>query len=286
MEEQIQRPVLAVTDFTDRGACAVLHAIQLADTLHRDLYIPHVIDDNSKALFKSKKPEAAINEKLTGIAKEIKEKHPAIKVKGITLDGCPCEVINQTSHEIDAVFIVVGIHGRGDVQHYMTPKYATELIKKSRVPYIVVQQKPPVVNQYKKVILSVDYAKENKEKALWGAFFSKRYGSLVYMTMFDEDDEWIRHKSENNLKFNEKILKEISAEYRIHRLLKTHKRIEDASVAQAAFLEAGLLIILNTRRYNIRDYLFGPAERKIIANKEQLPVMCINSREDLYLPCL
>jgi len=43
---------------------------------------------------------------------------------------------------------------------------------------------------------------------------------------------------------------------------------------------------MNTAFYSLFDYIAGPPEKTLIVNKFQIPVLCINPRDDLYVMCV
>jgi len=74
--------------------------------------------------------------------------------------------------------------------------------------------------------------------------------------------------------------------YRIHELEGGCWDIHEKSLDFAQKTEAGLIIIMMTKNYGLFDYILGPYEKKFIKENKNIPVMCINSRDDLYVPCI
>jgi len=46
-----------------------------------------------------------------------------------------------------------------------------------------------------------------------------------------------------------------------------------------------MVVIMATKEIAVDDFIFGLKEKSIIDNKYKMPVMLINPRDNLYLPC-
>jgi hypothetical protein len=46
-----------------------------------------------------------------------------------------------------------------------------------------------------------------------------------------------------------------------------------------------VMLFLMTEHYSLIDLLFGPVENKILGNKENVPVLCLNARDDTFVLC-
>jgi hypothetical protein len=40
-----------------------------------------------------------------------------------------------------------------------------------------------------------------------------------------------------------------------------------------------------TEHFSLIDFLFGPVENRILGNKKNIPVLCLNAREDIFVLC-
>ena len=87
-------------------------------------------------------------------------------------------------------------------------------------------------------------------------------------------------KIQNNLTFAKKYLGNKDIEFEIH-----ESRAKGSFVKQtldfSKYIEADLIIIVITKDIGLNDYMFGADEQKLIANNQEIPVMCIQPRTDL-----
>jgi hypothetical protein len=46
-----------------------------------------------------------------------------------------------------------------------------------------------------------------------------------------------------------------------------------------------VMLFLMTEHFSLVDLFFGPVENRILGNKENIPVLCLNAREDIFVLC-
>ena len=98
-------------------------------------------------------------------------------------------------------------------------------------------------------------------------------------------DEFFLRQLNNNLKFIKKIFENFEVNYNIIKTAEKQNTIDKAAIRTAKEENAGLVIILSTKSYDIIDLLSGPKELALITNNENISVMCLNQRDDLYVMC-
>jgi len=280
MEQNSGQHILVYTDFTEAGDIAVEHGASIAKIFNKELSILHVIDDNTKSMFGSKNTGEAVFSALQETCADIANKYD-LKVNIHSSDETRCNVINELSQNIDAMMVIMGIHGRNEIQ-YLTPKYALKIIRNSKVPFLMVQKKGSKDNQYKNIVISVNHLKETKEKISWASYFGKLNNSIVHILVSKGNDI----QTKNNVLFAKKIFKEFNTEFKTYNTEKSWVKLDKYALTFARQFESVFIIIMTTKQYDIPDHIFGPAEQRIISNKSGIPVMCLNSRTDLYVPCV
>lgn len=280
MEENKGQQILVYNDFTEAGEHAVLHGTEMAKIFNKELSVLHVIDDNTKSFFKSKNIEEEVFNELEKIAAKIRDDHN-IDVNIYSSDESRCSVINEISQRIDAMMVIMGVHGRNDIQ-YLTPKYALKIIRNSKVPYFLAQKKIHKNKEYRNVIISVNHLKETKEKISWASYFGKLQNSFIHILIPKENDV----QTNNNVLFAKKIFKDFNTEFETYDTGKSWMKLDVYALNFAQQFDSVFLIILTTKQYDLFDHIFGSAEQRIISNKYQIPVMCLNARTDLYIPCV
>ncbi len=274
------KQILVYTDFTQVGKKAIAHAIQITKIFKGDLHLMHIIDDNTYRLFKKKDAEVETKKELERIQTEIKNTHN-IDCQTIIEQGCTCEEINSTAEKLSVAIIVLGIHQSNQLQ-YLTPKNAIKIIKKSRIPFLCVQENTTVENSYDKIILPLNFLKEAKEKVSWAAYFGKLNSAEINILLPVKTDEYIN----NNLIFAKKFFKQFGVNFSIKHEGKTAFHIDSQAIKYSSKNGKPMVIIINKKKMSLLDYIFGPSEKKFIGNKYNIPVLSLNPRDDLFVPCI
>jgi len=272
--------ILAYTDFTEVGEKSILWAIFLAKKFKRNLQIIHVINENTYNYFSKSEAHFEVKETLEEYCKTIKADHN-INCEYFVDEGCTCTIINSLAERVDAFLIVLGTHGENDPQ-FLSGQSAVKIIRKSRIPYFVVQKNSPVPDDDKNIAMSLNSLKEMKEKTGWVTYFAKNIKIWIDIIYYDINDPQLK----NNLKFCVKFFEKYDLVFKNHILPKDRTPINTAAL-KIAFEEDSLcLAIITTKEENILHKIFGFPETKLISNSVGIPILCINPKKDLYIPCL
>lgn len=268
MEENKAGKILVTWDFTEMSENALAHAVKIARPSNNAIALIHIVK-------KKKEIEEAEN-KLSVVADETFKKY-GIRPDTIVREGTIFTTIGETASEIDATLVIMGTHGIRGMQKF-TGSWALKVIVSSPVPFIVVQE-APVSDKFENVVFPVDFRGENKEKLNWVNYLSKLYKFKLRLIKPLVTDDGFKHKINNNLLFAKKILDSIGIDYDINTGEGTDLAVETMKFAEQ--INADLILIMTTKDIDIKDYVFGANEQKIIANPSKIPVMCVNPREDL-----
>ena len=136
---------------------------------------------------------------------------------------------------------------------------------------------------YKHILLPLDIERQNKEKALWAGYFSRFYGSGIHILYPKYKDEGLAKLVNDNVAFVEKLYENLEVTYEKHET-QPQSYLDAYALEFAPQVKAGASVIMMTRYYTLGDVLTGPRERKIIGSSD-LPILCINQRDDLYVLC-
>jgi nucleotide-binding universal stress UspA family protein len=256
--------ILVPTDFTKVAECALNHAIQLATTLHTDVFLLHVIE-------KEKERENA-NSKLADIIRNV-AKTSSVKITPHIKLGNIFDDIGGVAKEHKAQFIIMGTHGVKGMQH-ITGSYALKVITNSVVPFIVVQERG-IKDGYFNIVCPMDLSKETKQKIDLTVQVAKHFNSKVYLCSPHETDEFFINTIKRNLSFAEKQFKinGISCESKI---FEEKGNFVKQTLQLSAAVNADLITIINGQEAGVHEYIAGTEERQFITNEAQIPVMCIN----------
>ncbi|HOZ30699.1 MAG TPA: universal stress protein [Bacteroidales bacterium] len=280
MKDKKVQNILAYTDFTEVGEKTIQWAVFLAKKFQRNLQIVHVINENTYNYFNKNEAHFEVKETLEEYCKTIKEDHN-VDCEYFVDEGCTCTIINSLAERVDAFLIIIGTHGKSDPQ-FLSGQSAVKIIRKSRIPYFVVQKKSPIPDDTKNIAMSLNSLKEMKEKTGWVTYFAKNIKTWIDIIYYEIDDS----RLVSNISFCKKFFEKYELVYKKHILPKSRTSINKASL-KIAFEENSLcLAIITTKEENLIHKIFGFPETKIISNSIGIPVLCVNPKKDLYVPCL
>jgi nucleotide-binding universal stress UspA family protein len=264
--EKIDRPIIVPWDFTEVAQNAFLHALNFAKTLEVNIALLHITDSEEEIPEK----EQALQQTAERLSKEY-GKRPHCIVK----EGSIFTTIGEVATLYNAELIIMGTHGIKGAQKLFGSR-AVKVVVSSRIPFLIVQDKP-VKDKLEKILLPIDFKKENKEKANWIFHLSTRFQSNVTIFKSHPRDRGFKKKLVSNMKYIEHFLKTRDVEYDIV-ACQGKKSFKEEVVNYAHENGFDMVLIMATRDIKWVDYLLGAPEQYIIANEYNLPVMCINPR--------
>jgi hypothetical protein len=199
------------------------------------------------------------------------------------------------AEETNTILVVIGVEdkktlsSKSDIKPLFSTKRAISFIRGSRVPVLVVGNKPPQTESYKNVVLPIDVDRQAKEKAMWASYFIRFYAKIqvngkIHVIYNQHKEQVVARKVANNIEFVEKLYRNLELQYELHPLTET-LQIDQKSIELAPKFDATLSVIMMTKFYSLIDILFGSKESQIIGKSDHFPVLCINERDDLYVLC-
>ncbi|MFH0896221.1 MAG: universal stress protein, partial [Bacteroidota bacterium] len=179
MKKNTNPVILVPVDFTELTEFATDHAIGIAKQLKATITLCHVINKDTKSMLKKQGLHLdSLFKLLQKNALEIKDKH-GIETDYMTREGSIFSTIGQIAEESGAHILVMGTHGKIGVQH-LIGSYALKVITSSPSPVIVVQ-KTRFHNEYKNIVLPIDYTSESKQKVKWAINIARELKSTVHI---------------------------------------------------------------------------------------------------------
>ncbi len=264
--ENISKPVIVPWDFTAVAENAYAHAVKISRLINREIILLHIVERE-----KDIKPSL---EKLQTKAKEL------MIATGITTlplikAGNIFDTIRSVAHEDKAEMVIMGTHGRKGMQK-ITGSWALKVLANSKVPFMVIQNKP-LTDKISKIVFPIDFRSETKEKVHWIYYLSSHFHSKFILFKRKSSDRGFRRKIASNLHYTESYLKNNDIEYEIHTAA-GKKSFDKETVDFAKEVEASMILVLVTRDIGFFDYIIAAREQYIIANPEAIPVLCLNSK--------
>jgi nucleotide-binding universal stress UspA family protein len=265
-----KKTILVPWDFTDVAANALEYAVRISRQVSHEIVLINVV--------KKEKEAESVAVKLKNVADEVSKKHK-LTVRSLVKEGSIFSTISDVANDIGSIFVIMGTHGIKGMQK-LTGSWALKVIASSKVPFIVVQG-PPSHEQFRKIVIPIDFTRENKEKLRWADYISRYFKSKVflYVSNVAPSQEDLK-RTRTNLSFAKKYLEDKQIDFEISATPEKGS-FADHVLKYALDINADLIMIMTTSEVGIVSYVFAPAEQAIIANNSKIPVMCINPRTDV-----
>ena len=261
--------ILVPTDFSEVCENALNQAVEAAKYLKYKIALLHVIDKNTRAQLKKENEEPqVINERLDKLAVRVNTDH-GVEVESITREGDIFTTISEVARDIGANLMYLGTHGKVGMQK-LTGSFAIKVVTSSPVPVVVVQKRP-FAEGYKKMVLPITSDAGPWEKTKWAAFMAKNFKSSVHIyrlsdpeldeavniltSHFDKEDISYQVSKSGGGNFSRQVL-----DY-------------------ATSVNADLIMIMTNPDKSFTKFLLGSYDEEMIFNAAQIPVMCINPRK-------
>ena len=265
--------ITVIADDSRFGRTAARHGVFLAEVFQASLTVFanfdfHLPDHPSE-------PDKAFLTELQNMVSNAKNSQ-------VIADYVFPETLFRYAEEHNTAMFVIGVD-KAVEKGFFSVKKAIKLIKQSRFPVMTVTADVPDATSYKHILLPLDIERQNKEKALWAGYFSRFYGSGIHILYPKYKDEGLAKLVYDNVAFVEKLYENLEVTYEKHEI-QPQNYLDAYALEFAPQVQAGASVIMMTRYYTLGDVLTGPRERKIIGRSE-LPILCINQRDDLYVLC-
>lgn len=276
-EEKKKLNIIVLADDSDYGTSALRYGGILAAIFQASLTI---VSDFSFSNISSKTNHKLNDEQLKLSQQFIDNQIEVIVVS----DKYTPENIYVFADEVNTIMFVIGVQKQGKGSLFDL-RSAKRFIKPSRLPVMTVGLKLPSSDIFRHVMLPLDIERQQKEKSLWAGYFSRFYHSQVHVLFSSYKDAFLRKKVKDNVDFTKKLYQNLEITYELHHLEDEIDNIDRFSLEFASTINATLSVIMMTHYYSLIDRLFGPKEDAMIANEQEIPILCINERDDLYVLC-
>jgi len=269
MDDKEESKIIIVPwDFTHVAEYALEHAMLMAQALDKEVFLLHIIDKEA-----TEEQYKSALDRLENKISEIGGKYPR-KLHAVVRAGSIFSVISEYASEVKAAMAVMGTHGITGSQK-ITGSWALKVIIGSKVPFLVVQERPEPPSRFEKIVYPVDFKGENKEQLQWAIYLGKYFNSKVYLFKRTFSDSSLLRKTNTNLNFAIRFLRQNNLEYEI--VEAPGKINPDREIVQFSVdIKADLIMIITSRHFTFLDYIFGNREQKLLANPANIPILCIN----------
>ncbi|MBN2348237.1 MAG: universal stress protein [Bacteroidales bacterium] len=264
--EELNKIILVTWDFTEKSEFALLHAVNVAKTLHHEIGLIHIVKSSSEIPELETKLDEVISTKFKDIG---------LNIKYFIREGSIFHTIGDVADEVKARMVIMGTHGIKGMQKLMG-SWALKVIASSKCPFVVVQA-PPQNATYKNIIIPVNYRSENKECVNWVNFFSRYFHARFHVYKANHTDPNFVKGVESNILFLSKYFKAKNVLFDLHIAPGKDEFVKEV-IDFANSSEADAILLMTTKNIGLTDYVLGAHEQYIIANTENIPVICINPK--------
>ncbi|MDD2530892.1 MAG: hypothetical protein PHN41_06650 [Bacteroidales bacterium] len=254
-------------------------AISFAKMLKKGLILLYISDNAYKSISTT---EAEIvlkdlNSKITDV-----DFHSYCAIEGKTKD-----IINKIPLFLSGVLLVSAASESKNNNEKLASNSNTMLknLYTSRIAYFLVPQNHNSPISFNRVIMTINHMRESKEKVLWGSYFGRFANSEVIVYYHNYKDEFYRHQLHFNIKFLMRMFDNFKINYRLNLSSNSKTFVDYQAIDYAKETNAGLIICQTTKNKSWFEEIFNLKERKIINNTQQIPVLFVNPREDLFILC-
>lgn len=268
--ENVYKEILVTYDFTEVSDNALAHALRISKYTDSRIRLLHVVESGNGSENKMEEAER----KLRLVCEEFCKKNGTDNLKYEILTGTIFNTIGKYASENEAKMVIMGTHGVRGMQK-ITGSRALKVIIKSKVPFLVVQDKPSEKHRFTDIVFPVDFRAETREKLYWAIYLGKYFNSKIHIFKAPVTDKSILKKVNINLNFATRYLIQNNIDYQIHVGAKAGNFARD-TISFASEIDADLILITTTKGVHVTDFMFGLPEQEIIANNHRIPVMAVN----------
>lgn len=282
-EKKDQFIIAYVADF-ERSDVVLSYAIFLAQKLRKGLILLHICDPKYSGL----SPDEA-EPKLQRLRDDtISSLNSLPDAPGVTyaaIKGDTRQVVSALPQLIGAVAVVACVDRHVPARSPLSRRSLLRNFADCKTAFLVAQRPLASAADMAHVAMSVDFKKESKDKFIWSTYFPRFAGSSMHMLHYDYRDQFLRTKWKANMQQLGKLYGELGITFSDHVIPSRSAYMDVNALRFAAQQKYGLLIAVTTKEKDGLEFFIGTQERRTIVNKELIPILFLNPREDLYVLC-
>ena len=261
------KPIVIPWDFTEVSDYALVQSIAFANLSESGIILLHIARNDNQI-------QEAIK-KLQTIADDIFIRfkiQPTVMVR----KGTIFDTIGQVAKDLDAQLVVMGTHGIKGFQKWLG-SWALKVVIATKAPVVIVQKMPEKAH-FETLVVPFEQNEEELEKLRWIHQISNYNPCKVVICYSKKTIIRQEEMMQLNLKIASKYLKYKQIPFEFIQM-EGKKSFADETIDFATPQKAGLLLIMVSKNLSLTDFAFGQEEQRIITNKSNVPVMCVNPRD-------
>ncbi|WP_372640896.1 universal stress protein [Ancylomarina sp.] len=256
-------------DFSEYSKLALDHALFYSYQTNLKVCLVHIVKRESDAIEMIVKLHEVVDRVYQN-----RGKHVDMMVR----QGIVSEGLSSAAKEISAAVIFIGTRGVQGIQNYIG-SHVLRTIMDSPIPFVIVQA-PREKHTHFSLVCPIDSRKESKEILYWGAYFAQVLGAKISLVYPEYKTQTRIIKTRANVNFSKHYLSDCRVRYEEVNL--SSKRFNNAIVEYAKKKHADLILTITNRQPKVQNLFTASKIQYLIANKEKIPVLCVNPRKDLW----
>mgnify|MGYP002673893191 FL=1 len=275
-EKKDQFIIAYITDF-DRSRFCVEYAVQMSRMLGKGLILLH-ISDRKRTMLSTNEAETRLKELNDTLPEDIFHSYAA-------LQGRSENILNAIGELLNAVMLVVSCNPQEQDRHKAGhPKTLLADLASCRIAYLVCPEQKPQTT-YAKVLLTLNYLRESKEKTLWASYFGRFASSEVFLYYRRYKDEYYQRQLNLNIGFARKMFEQFGIAIQTIHSSDTKTELDIQALDYAEKENCNLIICQTSKNKTFIDTLRGLEEVRVLKRLGNIPILFLNPREDLFILC-
>jgi nucleotide-binding universal stress UspA family protein len=266
--------ILVPTDFTPVADCAIDHAIEIARLFNHKVCLLHIVGKKASSDYRD-----LVLDKMKKISQS-NQARTGINISFKIAEGSIFDEISSTANELNAEFIVMGIHGKQGVQH-IVGSYAYKVICSSKVPVMVVKKKHHHVG-FNNIVIPISFNIETAQKINKAIKFAKYFDSTIHIIgVLRSKSSVYKIKKEALLKNVMDFVENAGVKVKAEVIVRAGADLDDEVLRYSREIDADLIMIVaeQSGRFNL---VMGRNDAEQIIDKADIPVLTVmpNPEED------
>ena len=306
MKEKKDQFIIAyITDF-EKTETVLSYSLWLATLLQKGLILTHICDPRYSSLspdeaekklkdLKRKLDAHEDEERASGsfdseaekkVLKGVPADIPAgINISYAALKGDSRQIITALPTLLSAVAIVAQVVPHARRRNAMSRRALLRNFAECKTAFLVAQKPLTDAKALTDIAMAIDFKKESKDKIIWSSYFP-RFGNLnMHVLYYDYKDQFLHSKWYANMTQLHKLYSGLNISFKPHIIKSKSTFLDINALGYAAENHYGMLISVTTKEKDGLEFFIGVQEKRTIVNREGLPILFLNPREDLYVLC-
>lgn len=282
-EKKDQYIIAYITDF-DHPETVLSYAAFLSQMLQKGLVLLHISDTRHSKL-STEEAEERLRQLQARVPAYTPFSVPNIPITYAALKGDSRKLISALPTLLGAVAVVAQVDRHA---HGRNPKSRKELMRNfadCKTAFLIAQEPLENPDRMKDVAVAIDFKKESKDKMIWSSYFPRFGNSRMHVLYYDYKDDFLHNKWYANMTQLHKLYNGLGITFQPHIMPSKSTFLDINALRYAKSQDYGMLIAVTTKEKDGLEFFIGVQERRTIVNRERIPILFLNPREDLYVLC-